>query len=119
MIASLNDFCYNKRRSADALHYRKGVFVMRTIKKSISTTVADVFKIDLDTMAVEHVATREFVGGLGARLATSKCRREFGSDAIVKCHDVSNTYVMSGEDFIKYATIVDDDCDSDTVDVEE
>lgn len=92
---------------------------MRTIKKSIVTTVADVFKIDLDTMAVEHVATREFVGGLGERLAVSKCRREFGSDAIVKCHDVSNTYMMSGEDFIKYATIVDDDCDSDTVDTEE
>lgn len=89
---------------------------MRAIKKSISTTVADVFKIDMDTMAVEHVATREFVGGLGERLAISRCRHEFGSDAIVKCHDVSNTYMMSGEDFIKYATIVDDSCDSDTSD---
>lgn len=89
---------------------------MRTIKKSIVTTVADVFKIDLDTMAVEHVATREFVGGLGERLAVSRCRHEFGSDAIVKCHEVSNTYMMSGEDFIKYATIVDDSCDSDTSD---
>ena len=92
---------------------------MRTIKKSITTTVADVFKIDLDTMAVDHVATREFVGGLGERLAVSRCRREFGSNVIVKCHDVSNTYAMSGEDFIKYATIVDDSCDSDTVDDEE
>lgn len=92
---------------------------MRAIKKSISTTVADVFKIDLDTMDVEHVATRKFVGGLGERLAISRCRKEFGSDAIVKCHDVSNTYVMSGEDFIKYATIVEDGCDSDTVDDEE
>lgn len=91
---------------------------MRTIKKSISTTVADVFKIDMDSMAVEHIATREFVGGLGERLAVSRCRHEFGSDAIVKCHDVSNTYVMSGEDFIKYATIVEDGCDSDTVDDE-
>lgn len=91
---------------------------MRTIKKSISTTVADVFVVNMDTMAVEHVATREFVGGLGKRLAVSRCRHEFGSNAIVKCHDVSNTYVMSGEDFIKYATIVDDDCDSDTNDVE-
>ena len=92
---------------------------MRTIKKSVTTTVADVFKIDMDTMAIEHVATREYVGGLGERLAVSRCRREFGSDAIVKCHDVSNTYMMSVEDFIKYATIVDDDCDSDTADVEE
>ena len=92
--------------------------IMRTIRKSVTTTVADVFKVDMDTMAVEHVATREFVGGLGERLAVSRCRREFGSDAIVKCHDVSNTYVMSGEDFIKYATIVDD-CDVDTVDVED
>lgn len=92
---------------------------MRTIKKSVTTTVADVFKIDMDTMAVEHVATREFVGGLGERLAISRCRKEFGSDAIVKCHNVSNTYAMSGEDFIKYATIVDDGCDVDTVDVED
>lgn len=91
---------------------------MRTIKRSIVTTVADVFKIDMNTMAVEHVATREFVGGLGERLAASRCRREFGSDAIVKCHNVSNTYAMSGEDFIKYATIVEDGCDVDTVDIE-
>nr|DAG65476.1 MAG TPA: hypothetical protein [Bacteriophage sp.] len=92
---------------------------MRSIKKSISTTVADVFKIDLDTMAVAHVATREFVGGLGERLAVSKCRHEFGRDAIVKCHEVSHVYTMSGEDFIKYATIVDDVCNTDVVDVEE
>ena len=92
---------------------------MRTIRKTINTTVADVFRIDMDTMAVEHVATREFVGGLGERLAVSKCSQEFGRDAIVKCHEVSNTYVMSGEDFIKHATIVDDSCDSDTVDAEE
>jgi hypothetical protein len=92
---------------------------MRKIKKSISTTVADVFKIDMDTMAVEHVATREFVGGLGERLAVSRCRREFGSDAIVKCHDITNVYSMSCEDFIKYATIIEDGCDSDTVDEEE
>ena len=91
---------------------------MRTIRKSITTTVADVFKIDMDTMAVEHVATREFVGGLGERLAVSRCRKEFGSDAIVKCHEVAHTYVMSGEDFIKYATIENDSCDSDTVDAE-
>lgn len=90
---------------------------MRTIKKTVITTVADVFKIDMDTMAVDHVATREFVGGLGERLAVSRCRHEFGSDAIVKCHNVANTYVMSGEDFIKHATIVDDDdCDVDAVD---
>lgn len=88
---------------------------MRTIKKSINTTVADIFKIDMDTMAVEHVATREFVGGLGERLAVSKCRKEFGRDAIVKCHDVSHTYVMSGEEFIKYANIEDNSCDNDTV----
>ena len=92
---------------------------MRTIRKSINTTIADVFRIDMDTMAVEHVATREFVGELGERLAVSKCRKEFGRDAIVKCHEVSNTYVMSGEDFIKYATVVDDSCDSDTDDAEE
>ena len=93
---------------------------MRTIRKSINTTVADVFRVDMDTMAVEHIATREFVGGLGERLAVSKCRKEFGRDAIVKCHEVSNTYVMSGEEFIKHATIVDDDsCDSDTDDDEE
>ena len=55
---------------------------MRTIKKSINTTVADVFRIDLDTMAVEHIATREFVGGLGERLAVSKCRHEFGKDSV-------------------------------------
>ena len=92
---------------------------MRTIRKSINTTVADVFRVDMDTMAVEHIATREFVGGLGERLAVSKCRKEFGRDAIVKCHEVYHTYVMSGEEFIKHATIVDDSCDSDTDDAEE
>lgn len=97
----------------------EGSFIMRSIKKSINTTVADVFMIDLDTMAVEHVATREFVGGLGERLAVSKCRKEFGKDAIVKCHEVSHTYAMRGEDFIKYATVVDDGCDIDTVDGED
>lgn len=30
-----------------------------------------------------------------------------------------NTYAMSGEDFIKYATVVDDGCDIDTVDGED
>lgn len=89
---------------------------MRTIRKSINTTVADVFKIDLDTMDVQHVATREFVGGLGERLAVSRCRKEFGKDAIVKCHEVAHTYVMSGEVFIKHATIEDNSCDNDTVD---
>lgn len=92
---------------------------MRTIRKSIITTVADVFKIDTDTMTVEYVATREFVGGLGERLAVSRCRKEFGRDAIVKCHDVSNVYVMSGEDFIKHATICNDDCDTDMTDSED
>ena len=92
---------------------------MRNIKKSIVTTVVDVFRIDMNTMNVEHIATREFVGGLGERLAVSKCRREFGRDAIVKCHEVSHTYVMSGEDFIKYATVVEDGSDNDTVDNEE
>lgn len=89
---------------------------MRAIRKTIITTVADIFKIDMDTMCVEHVATREFVGGLGERLATSRCRKEYGSDAIVKCHEVSHTYVMSCEYFINHATIVEDGCDSDTVD---
>lgn len=97
-------------------YINEGSFTMRNIRKSITTTVADVFKIDMDTMAVEHVATREFVGGLGERLAVSKCRQEFGRDAIVKCHDVSHTYVISVEDFIKYATIEDASCDNDTVD---
>lgn len=92
---------------------------MRAIKKTIVTTVADVFKLDMDTMAVDHVATREFVGGLGERLAVSRCRREFGRDAIVKCHEVTHTYVMRGEDFVKHATIVDDSCDSDTVDADD
>lgn len=88
---------------------------MRTIRKSIITTVADIFKLDMDTMTATYVATREFVGGLGERLAVSRCRREFGSDAIVRCHEVSHTYAMSGEDFIKHATIVEDSCDADTV----
>lgn len=92
---------------------------MRSVKRSFSTTIAEVFKIDMDTMAVKHVATREFVGGLGERLAISRCRKEFGGDSIVKCYDIVNTYVMSGEDFIKHATIVEDGCDSDMVDDEE
>lgn len=92
---------------------------MRTIRKSVTTTVADIFRINLDTMDIDRIASREFVGGLGERLAVSRCRKEFGRDAIVKCHEVAHTYVMSVEDFIKYATIVEDGCDSDMVDSED
>ena len=84
---------------------------MRVIKKTIVTTVADVYKVNTDTMKVDKIDTVEYVGGKGDRLVKSDIKRRFGDDCIVKTHDVEHTYTMPGETFLKYATLADDDND--------
>ena len=84
---------------------------MRAIKKTIVTTVADVYRVDTDTMSVEFVDNIEYIGGKGERLVKSDIKRRFGDGYIVKCHDVEHTYTMPGETFLKYATLFEDDND--------
>lgn len=81
---------------------------MRAIKKTIVTTVADIYKVNTDTMQVEHIDTVEYVGGKGARLVKSDIKRRFGDDCIVTTHDIEHAYTMPGELFIKYATLCDE-----------
>lgn len=87
---------------------------MRAIKKTIKTTVVEVYKPDMATMTFKNIGKFEFVGGLGERLCLSRAKREFGKDVIVKCHDVEHVYKMDAYTFLKYAVLADDDTDTDT-----
>lgn len=89
---------------------------MRAIKKTIKTTVVEVFEPDMTTMTFNKVGGFEVAGGLGERLCLSRAKREFGKDVIVKCYDVEHVYKMDADTFLKYATMCDDeDTDTDTV----
>lgn len=91
---------------------------MRAIKKTIKTTVVDVFEPDMSTMSFKQVGGFDVVGGLGERLCVSRAKREYGKDVIVKCHDVEHVYKMDADTFLKYAVLADDDTDTDTDTVE-
>lgn len=91
---------------------------MRAIKKTIKTTVVDVFEPDMDTMSFKPVGGFEVVGGLGERLAVSRAKREYGRDVIVKCHDVEHIYRMDADTFLKYAVVCDDEGADDSDDTE-
>lgn len=91
---------------------------MRAIKKTIKTTVVEVFEPDMATMTLENIGGFEVVGGLGERLCVSRAKREYGNDVIVKCHDVEHVYKMDADTFLKYAVLADDDTDTDTDTVE-
>lgn len=82
---------------------------MRAIKKTIKTTVVDIFEPDMDTMSFKAVGSFEVVGGLGERLAVSRAKREYGRDVIVKCHDVEHVYRMDADTFLQYAVVCDDE----------
>lgn len=87
---------------------------MRAIKKTIKTTVVDIYQPDMDSMKFEYLATIEHVGGLGERLATSRAKKKYGKDVIVKCHDVEHVYKLDADTFLKYAVICDEDTNADT-----
>ena len=87
---------------------------MRAIKKTIKTTVVEVYKPDMATMTFENIGEFGVVGGLGERLCVSRAKREYGKDVIVKCHDVEHVYKMDADTFLKYAVLADDDNDTDT-----
>lgn len=91
---------------------------MRAIKKTIKTTVVEVFEPDMNTMSFKQVGGFDVVGGLGERLCVSRAKREYGKDVIVKCHDVEHVYKMDANTFLKYAVLADDDTDTDTNAVE-
>lgn len=91
---------------------------MRGIKKTIKTTVVEVYKPDMATMTFEKIGNFEIVGGLGERLCVSRAKHEYGKDVIVKCHDVEHVYKMDADTFLKYAVLADDDTDTDTDTVE-
>lgn len=91
---------------------------MRAIKKTIKTTVVEVFEPDMNTMSFKQVGGFDVVGGLGERLCVSRAKREYGKGVIVKCHDVEHVYKMDANTFLKYAVLVDDDTDTDTNAVE-
>lgn len=91
---------------------------MRAIKKTIKTTVVEVFEPDMATMSFKQVGGFDVVGGLGERLCVSRAKREYGKDVIVKCHDVEHVYKMDANTFLKYAVLADDDTDTDTNAVE-
>lgn len=90
---------------------------MRAIKKTVKTTIVDIYKPDMDTMSFNYLDTIEIVGGLGERLATSRAKKQYGKDVIVKCHNVEHVYKLDADTFLKYATVCDDevaDTDTDT-----
>ena len=87
---------------------------MRAIKKTVKTTIVDIYKPDMDTMKFEYLDTIEIVGGLGERLATSRAKKMYGKDVIVKCHEVEHVYKLDADSFLKYAVICDEDTATDT-----
>ena len=87
---------------------------MRAIKKTVKTTIVDIYKPDMDAMKFEYLDTIEIVGGLGERLATSRAKKKYGKDVIVKCHDVEHVYKLDADTFLKYAVICDEDTNTDT-----
>lgn len=91
---------------------------MRAIKKTVKTTVVEVFEPDMNTMSFKQVGGFDIVGGLGERLCVSRAKREYGKDVIVKCHDVEHVYKMDADTFLKYAVLAYDDTDTDADTVE-
>lgn len=87
---------------------------MRAIKKTIKTTVVEIYKPDMSTMTFDNIGEFEVVGGLGKRLCVSRAKREYGKDVIVKCHDVEHVYKMDADTFLKYAVLADDETYTDT-----
>lgn len=82
---------------------------MRAIKKTIKTTVVDVFEPNMSTMTFNRIGGFEVVGGLGERLCVSRAKREYGKDVIVKCHEVEHVYKMDAETFLQHAVLCDDE----------
>lgn len=100
---------------------------MRTIKKTIKTTVVNVFAFDMGTfnpatgtVQLKRVGGFEVVGGLGKRLCESRARRmygaEYGSNLQINVANIEHTYKIDKDVFIKYATICDGEADDDDTD---
>lgn len=89
---------------------------MRNIKKNVTVTTVNVFKPNVDTLALEPVGSFEVLGGLGERLARSRAQREFGRDCVVIVNNTTRTFTMDAETFFKYAHEVVEPIDADDVD---
>lgn len=82
---------------------------MRNIKKTIKTTIVDVYAANTDTMQLEKIATFEYVGGLGERLAISRAKKEYGANVFCKVSEKFATYKMDAAVFLKYAELCTED----------
>lgn len=82
---------------------------MRNIKKTIKTTIVDVYAANTETMQLEKIATVEHVGGLGERLAISRAKKEYGANVFCKVSETFATYKMDADVFLKYAELCTED----------
>ena len=82
---------------------------MRNIKKTIKTTIVDVFNVNTETMQLEKIATVEHVGGLGERLAISRAKKEYGANVFCKVSESFATYKMDADTFLQYAELCAED----------
>lgn len=81
----------------------------KSIKKTVKVTTVNVYAPDFETATIQLVSSREYVGGLGERLAISRARKEFGANVQVQCIDATRTYRASLADFLNIATEVEPD----------
>lgn len=81
----------------------------KSIKKSVKVTTVNVYAPDFTTATIELVSSREYVGGLGERLAISRARKEFGANVQVQCIDSTRTYRATLDDFLSVAHEVEPD----------
>lgn len=82
--------------------------IMRNIKKSVTVTNVNVFKPNVDTLALEPVGSFEVLGGLGERLARSRAQREYGRECVAIVNNTTRTFTMDADTFFKYAVEVKD-----------
>lgn len=83
---------------------------MRSIKKTVTVTNVNVFKPNVDTLALEPVGSFEVLGGLGERLARSRAQREYGRECVVIVNNTTRTFTMDSDTFFRYAHEVTDVC---------
>lgn len=93
---------------------------MRTIKKTVKVTTANVYKIDFASKSFDLVGTEVYKGGLGDRLVKSDCKRKYGDNIHVEIETSKHKFAMDTDTFFKYATeIVGEATDEDEDEDEE
>lgn len=85
----------------------------KSIKKTVKVTTVNVYQPDFETATIKLVSSREYVGGLGERLAISRARKELGTNVQVQCIDSQRTYRATLADFLDIAEVVTDEDNTD------